>query len=190
MCWPGLFLTIMGPNIVSDWYMDMMYDSPLWYDMSALKISVLLSTLITLTVCHMILRWVWGIYHSVSLYICVHVHIHGCVSSRIVSTPWRIKWFLLQIVAFIEIYEHARLDTHTHAHTHCDSRRDGWAWKAAWEWKDERQKRLEERPTCELLRYKQVNDFLFFLRLFPHLSAWPSPWRDGLKLQSLTKQPW
>lgn len=123
MCWPGLFLTIMGPNIVSDWYMDMMYDSPLWYDMSALKISVLLSTLITLTVCHMILRWVWGIYHSVSLYICVHVHIHGCVSSRIVSTPWRIKWFLLQIVAFIEIYEHARLDTHTHAHTHWQSER-------------------------------------------------------------------
>lgn len=32
------------------------------------------------------------------------------------------KTVLLQIVAFIEIYEHSRMDTHT------DSWRDGWAW--------------------------------------------------------------
>lgn len=97
------------------------------------------------------------------------------------------KMVLLQIVAFIEIYEHARLDTRTLTVGEMSEleRRPGNGRR-----EDERQSRLEEKATCELPRYKQVNDFLFALRLFPHLSARAGPRRDGLELQSLTKQPW
>lgn len=42
-----------------------------------------------------------------------------------------------------------------------------------------------KKAPCELLRYEQVNDFLFTLRLFPHSSLCPRPWRDGLELQFL-----
>lgn len=53
--------------------------------------------------------------------------------------------------------------------------------------RDERKRRLEQKATGELLRYKQVNDFLFPSRLFPHLSTRPGPQRDELGRQSLPK---
>lgn len=87
--------------------------------------------------------------------------------------------------------------TATHLHTHApvptDSRRhivyEGEKEACAWG-KEETQRNLKEKPTCELLRYKCVDDFLFPLRLFPHLWDCPRPQRDRLELQSLTKQPW
>lgn len=42
---------------------------------------------------------------------------------------------------------------------------------------------------CEGLRYKQVNDFLLALRLFPHLTAWKGLWRDGLEERPFAQQP-
>lgn len=42
---------------------------------------------------------------------------------------------------------------------------------------------------CEGLRYKQVNDFLLALRLFPHLTAWKGLWNDGLEGRPFAQQP-
>ena len=74
----------------------MMYDF-LHIRTAEMTISVFLSTLITLTVCHMILCCVWGIYFSVSLCICVYVHVYSVCAHACT---------------------HAHMHTHTHTHTH------------------------------------------------------------------------
>ena len=94
------------------------------------------------------------------------------------------KMVLLQIVAFIEIYGHSRMDTHT------DSWRDCWVCKEAWGWTWGREgKDIGAKGNLWVARYKQVNDSLFFLRLFLHLSAWPVLWETDWNFRSLLNSP-
>lgn len=110
--------------------------------------------------------------------ICIRVHVHIQQGGFSLKD----KMVLLQIVTFTEIYEYSTLPPVGEM---------GVSLKGSPGMEGGREaKGIGGEGSCELVRYKQVNDFLFPLRLLPHLSAWPGPWRDELELQPFAKQPW
>lgn len=138
--------------------------------MSSLRRSVFLSTLITPTVRH---TFPPQLIHPSSRYICIRVYVHSCgAACHTDCFSLKDEMVLLQIVTFRKRFMGARvLDSKVSSGIKGRLTAGG------------------EGDPCEQLRYKQVNDFLFPLRLFPHLTAWRTLWRDGLEQRPFAKQP-